>query len=272
MYIVRTPFIFVRAFYDILEIDLWVGIALFLPCSFLLGYGICCRYWIFYYQSKITQFEKNKDWRMAIDPIHESDNWYVKNNNRFGNEMFLFKLILVLTLIQSLIYVALYFTFGVSPNLADSWLYFSILMLLVFGLTMLYKIKRESLKDNLGILKEIKLAAWFCVFLVCFSIIISYILWFYFPMYYDLTLVYLFIIISIGYMYIMIPYSQRLFDNYNNNNSSTKDENTIAMDVNVDIRHWWQFVCIYDGFVAFMNHLGTEFSSENLLFIQEVMC
>ena len=34
---------------------------------------------------------------------------------------------------------------------------------------------------------------------------------------------------------------------------------------------WKSVVSSYDGYVAFMNHLGQELSTENLLFVQEVM-
>ena len=49
-------------------------------------------------------------------------------------------------------------------------------------------------------------------------------------------------------------------DNNNNNNSMMRQ---ITSD-------WCRLVSTYHGYIALMNHLATEFSIENLLFVQEV--
>ena len=323
--------VYVRLFHNALTIDIWMALILWLPCGLLLCYAICCRYWLFYFQTRLSEYEKNKDWRMAIDPIHESNNWYVQNHHKWGNDVFLLKFVLILTLFQSTVYWIVHFTNTSTIPIADAWLYLSYFIALLFGLCMIYKIKTESFRDNLGILKEIKVAGWFSVITIATMTVASFVFWIQFRNYYTLVIFYCFVIMAMGYMYITILYSKGLFDEYNNINSysniihcccssrsrratlrknqlyltqssgesniggnvimvttpkndpdtpktSETSDNLGRKKINPDhsprnlkkINRWTQVVGEYKWFVAFMNHLAKEFSTENLLFIQEV--
>ena len=43
---------------------------LFMPATMIAIWMLLCRFWIFYYDSKIIDFETNKEWRMAIRYIY----------------------------------------------------------------------------------------------------------------------------------------------------------------------------------------------------------
>ena len=284
----------------------------------MLCYTIACKYWLFHFQTKLIDYEKNKDWRMAIDPIHESNNWFVKNHHKWGNDVFLLKFFSGLTLFQSIVYWIMYFVPQSDIAIADGWLYLSYFIVLLFGLYAVCRIKMESFRDSLGILKEMKVVGWFSLIVIATSSVASFVFWTYFEdSYYQVLIFYLFTIPPMGYMFIAIPYSKKLFEEYNyiararhgnksinknnwgccqgerqrddyktninninnnNNNTGNKGKEMVnrssetqdSYDYPSKITHWKQVVGEYKGFVAFMNHLAKEFSTENLLFIQEV--
>ena len=134
---------------------------IFLPTTILIGWMVTCRFWIFYYDSKIMEFETNKEWRMAIDPIKECNNWYLQNVKTFGNSKYLFKCVIGITIIESIIFVILFHIVDAqfSPKrkiYSNLWFFGLFLIPSVISTFLFYKITTEVAKDNLGILQEIK--------------------------------------------------------------------------------------------------------------------
>ena len=161
-------------------VDSYLYLSLGIPNSFLNGWILVARFWFFYYDSKLLDFENNKEWRMAIDPIKQSDNknWFIKNLNTFGNTSFLLKLFLLITLIESVVFALLRQLTNDKLNEVAPTVWFAIncaiLIILIFGI--LYKIKREVKMDNLGILKEIYTVCIAAVIMIITAICLSYIL------------------------------------------------------------------------------------------------
>lgn len=65
------------------------------------------RFWIFYYDSQLNQFNKNKGWRMAIDPKKEFTNWFVDHEHNLGNWYSLFKLTIITPIFEATILMCL---------------------------------------------------------------------------------------------------------------------------------------------------------------------
>ena len=61
------------------------------------------RYWLYYFDLKLTIFNNNKQWRMAIDPINESSDWFVQNINKYGNDKNVVKSVLLISIIQNIL-------------------------------------------------------------------------------------------------------------------------------------------------------------------------
>ena len=270
---------------------------IFLPSTMLAAWTIICRIWIFYYDSKISEFETNKEWRMAIDPIKESNNWFVNNINKFGNSWYLFKICLIISILQSAVFITLYHMFDVkySANrriFSNSWYFCCLAIFPMIGIYIGIKISKEVAVDNLGILKELIYESVLCIVFIT----TGFIPLFFLPTYLlRLVFAYYNCIFNISFIYLIVPHSKRLFDKYasdpvnlnlkklefklaHENQDRTYSISTKTLTVvnsNGSNKHkkkegWKDIVSTYDGYVAFMNHLGKEFSQETLLFIQEV--
>ena len=67
------------------------------------------RLWLYYYDLQWNQFNKNKEWRMAIDPINNNynqlqlSNWFVKNKSTFGNAKYILRWIVCFVIISTTI-------------------------------------------------------------------------------------------------------------------------------------------------------------------------
>ena len=267
------------------------------------------------------QFETTKEWRMAIDPIKESDNWYIKNINKYGYSKYLFKLSIVFTIIEDIIHyiVIVFIDKQLSPwprryVFANIWFGIIHLIPVIVCTCIFFRIEKEIYEDNLGILKEIKsecgigLLGAMCAII---SIIVAS------PDYIRVIFSIQSVIISPLFLYFAIIYPQRLFNKYKNrpvnlimkkldkeikkqlknekHNKKTKDIDVETVSAtttstvisplrgtsltahannatkrNTVSKSWKSIVSTYDGYIALMGHLGKEFSTENLLFVQEV--
>ena len=78
------------------------------PIQQTLLWLLMARFWLYYYDSQMLKFNKNKEWRMAIDPASNLNNWFVKNRHKYGNEHIMLKYVLLISFIQCLIGYILY--------------------------------------------------------------------------------------------------------------------------------------------------------------------
>ena len=268
------------------------------------GWTIVFKFWIFYYDSKIIEFENNKEWRMAIDPIKESNNWFVENRNKYGNATYLFKISIVISIFQTSVQIILYHTADAmySPNrqlYSFCWLFVCITLFSLLGIYICYKIVKHVAMDNLGISKEIAIESISALIVGISDVIMIALI----PSeYIRVVFIYYVVLFCMYYMYLTLPYSKKLFDKYQsqplnlkmkqieyelakNINSCSQispkispknSENIIIIDNNSPKKiktkkyGWRGIVNTYDGYVSFIAHLGKEFSMENLLFVQEV--
>ena len=78
----------------------WLG----LPSLILFCWLLLTKFWLFYFDCKLISFETNKTWRLAIDPINESKNWYVIKSKTFGNLKYVLKWIIAFTIMQTILF------------------------------------------------------------------------------------------------------------------------------------------------------------------------
>ena len=131
----------------------------------------CLRIWLYHYDSNINNFERNKKWRMVIDPIKECNNWFVNNLNTFGNEIYLLKIIYFLSIF-----------FSTTPNCINFFVlktsdpqsiatipivitYFILFLIMSIYLFIKFQSKLTRKTDNLGIRSELRLV--FAVTMIC---------------------------------------------------------------------------------------------------------
>ena len=93
---------FLNQFYKKIAFQMYGWIVF--PCILGFIWLFLSKIWLFYYDSQIISFENNKNWRMAIDPINESENWFVTHSKTLGNSKYLLKCILLITIIQCLVF------------------------------------------------------------------------------------------------------------------------------------------------------------------------
>ena len=67
------------------------------------------RFWLYYYDSQLIQFNKNKAWRMAIDPKKEFTNWFVDHKHNLGNWYFLLKITIIASIVETAILLFLWY-------------------------------------------------------------------------------------------------------------------------------------------------------------------
>ena len=190
------------------------------------------RYWLYYFDLKLTIFTNNKQWRMAIDPINESSDWFVQNINKHGNDKNVVKSVLLISIIQNILNIA---TALVALEVDGvGFVLYSIVriinkMIPAFGILYLIAVfSRESGKhpdfvsninnngDSLGVYKELFTIALFgSGYMVC-----SMIFWILLSVHADehiLALLwdYFWTAVLFGYLYLIVIYPKQLFNIYN---------------------------------------------------------
>ena len=154
-------------------IALWIQMIIWVPMEQLSWWLIFARYWLYYYDFKLKSFNCNKDWRMAIDPIHESTDWYVKNVKRFGNQRIVLIILIIISYLQQCINCLIAFTvwqFAFSRNKDIAWATFNVVRIInafipiIFVVYLIVRFKKDSINilkdskdsiDSLGIYSEL---------------------------------------------------------------------------------------------------------------------
>lgn len=94
------------------------------------AYG--ARTWLLYYDLKLAQALKNKEWQMAINPDVVSSNWYLnpRNQRRFGGDGYnILRIGITIDIIFFVTFIASYsiITSRIEPiGLSIMWIYFAI--------------------------------------------------------------------------------------------------------------------------------------------------
>lgn len=127
----RVPYLIYRytqSDYPELSEDIyqWLKYLLFVPAIFITSLLFLIRFWLFYFETELVKFEMNKKWRMAIDPINISQNWFVRNRHEWGDTLYLLKVIAFITLIFTIV------SFILKFYLKDD-LYSNVLVFLLVG-------------------------------------------------------------------------------------------------------------------------------------------
>ena len=213
-----------QLFLDALVVLFWVWIE---QLSWWLMFS---RYWLYYFDLKLTIFNNNKSWRMAIDPINESTDWFVKNINKYGNDKNVVKLVLFISIIQNLINLSVF----VLVSTDKIFVVYNLVRIgnkMIPASGILYLIitfKREASKhpdfvtnindmgDSLGVYKELFTIAMFGMgYMLC-----SMIFWTLLSLHKDgeipaLFWDYFWVAILFTYLYLIVIYPKKLFRMYN---------------------------------------------------------
>ena len=304
---------------------------------------ILVRSWLYYYQIRLIEYNNNKEWRMAIDPINEESNWYVKNIGKYGNALYLTKLVIVISIFESFLFTISWYLQRQIPELEMLPLSTSLLVYTIFyGLEGWFLCKIQTKKrhlsvnhvnnmsnddnnsyansnfnsnskkkkkssnyngkviidDTLGIKAELIaetimfVGMFTCQALIGIARVLNdAIFWFnticilfafsFFHTYFFAIFPALFQKRQSGNWHDVIVCIRCCKNKDKNVNleqiGSRSNSNTPRIKEMEDERRnklqmirWVHIVPIYDGFEALMQHLVSEFSTENLLFIQEV--
>lgn len=250
---------------------------------------VIVRFWLFYYQSQLNRIYQNSSWRMAIDSSNESNNnWFVKNNKYLGNKKFLFNLCCITGAVAFGLFMVitnLPNVFGGSQFIGDIVIFIIVGGCIIIGGYIVIKLKYNTLDDSLGIRREIFFLLKCLPWPLMVGLLIPQILilchvgneWVKFVRYIGFCLV----ATVLCYVTVLYPKKLQKIDHDQKSENKNKNENdkirmnrsdriTSESMIEQHALTWKNVVCYYDGFEAFINHLATEFSTENLLFIQEV--
>ena len=138
------------------------------PLLFMSSWLLLARVWLYYFDTQFNDFESNKSWRMAIDPIKESQNWFGQNKYKYGNLSYLLKFIVLISFLQSWI-LMLFWDIFEWFIIADLWFSLCFILFFIIGVYLSIKLKYNTKNDNLGIRKE--LIGWIIFIPLCLIIV-----------------------------------------------------------------------------------------------------
>ena len=133
-----------------------------------IGVGvILSKIWLFYYDKEMLKFNKNKVWRMAIDPINEGTgiygkNWFVRNINEWGNQYYLIKVIILTSIVETVFVILVHFSINfVASNIFEMFLFITQIIVALFGFGRKLIFSNDDDDDDncdgLGIKQELRL-------------------------------------------------------------------------------------------------------------------
>ena len=273
-------------------------------------------------------FNQNKEWRMAIDPINEEKNWFVKKKRTYGNPTFILRIIISISLFYVCVNSVAYYQTSVGVQIAVLFICF-VIPAIIGHYLFFTRFRHQTHDDCLKIRQELIVTLSVITILVC-VIFIFYALYVisdekhkkqvlsdYASYGWAILRVTLLFLVGIYPKYLLRNYSnvnhngdrieKDIFEKYifwmcicdkcichsgykkqNHSNKTTysmslldetkwseKDGNRNSISgINTNGKKkplsWMKIVSSYDGYEALMLHLESEFSIENLLFIQEV--
>ena len=164
------------------------GQVLFEFTSFITLWVLLARYWLFYFKLRVIKFHTNKNWRTAIDPSNDEEqtNWFVQNITKYGNQRFVFKTIINISVVQTLIILLFkFFEFFYPSNESElltitvTWSQYVIIYLIqvFFFFKLKFKYYYANFDDSLGIRQELLIATVIFAIMLVFEltlVVLSY--------------------------------------------------------------------------------------------------
>ena len=189
---------------------------------------VTSRFWMYYFDCQLIKFHKNKHWRVAIDPINETSNWFVKNKNKWGNEYFLLKIIVCISIAQESIFFMLFEFLKNNDDRKHVILIDGTLNLILPFIISIYlfifhfgnELKHFQFFDNLGIGREIIVTTIVTILFVFGTNIFWLLFLFTLNSYYYVIAEYLFIISRLVLIYLVAIYPKKLFNQFNINDGN----------------------------------------------------
>ena len=248
---------------------------------------VISRFWLYYFDFKLLQFNTNKEWRLAIDPQSEANNWYVKNVRKWGNQYFIIRVVIIISILQE-IFERLVYEFGeneivgIGIDLIGFCAPFIVAIYLCHVQRRARKVSSHN-SDNLGIIKELYISSIVISFMVIFSAVIHMV--FISTNIIMIGVIYNFwhIIFTLVFLYLQGIYPRYLYNRSNarygkpkvqskngyhelnqvllmdSSQTTTTGDNSNRGPIQLT-RNWQRIVCVYEGYEALMKHLEKEFS------------
>ena len=273
---------------------------LMLPAFTMIQYLYLTRVWLLYYDMLLSKIQKNRQWRMIIDPkasniIDRESKFALNNQNTLYKTKALLKIYGVAFFIEYIIigYPAMFILHVTSNNgsifdsndqvLFFTTVYFTLMYFVrfCFGYYIWQKMNRLQMIDNFGIRKEIgyvMIQVTCGIIIFIFLILVNSVVGGVFDLIDDnlnqvinqLISAYYTVIFGCLNVYVMFVYPIRVYDKFSNdkNNKNADDDKENEKYIE-SISHWTQIMDTEIGYEEFMDYLAREFSTENLLFITE---
>ena len=273
---------------------------LMVPAFTIIQYLYVTRVWLLYYDMLLSKIQKNREWRMIIDPkvsnIIDSESKFALNNqNTLYKTKALLKICGIGFLIEYIIIgYPLMFILNATSNrgsILDSnnqgsffinpYMTLMYFIRFCFGYYIWRKMNKLKMIDNFGIRKEIhhviiQVTCGIIIFIV--SVLINAVVAGVYGLINDnvneaisqLTSIYFTIIFGCANIYVMFIYPIKVYDKFSNDKNNNKGVNDAENKKYIEsISHWTQIMNTEIGYEEFMDYLAREFSTENLLFITE---
>ena len=281
---------------------------LFIPSLYICVLVAYLRIWLLYYDINLTKFLLQRAWLSAIDPATDSKNWFNKHHHTLGNSTFLLKygiLLVVLCAISSA--VLRIFNFLWIDRILN---WFTVTFIAIVAGIIWFKLRQfyaDSLGIKKEMVYIVRIG---CVFATIFICLIGLFYFKYLnEIMYNLCWRYQISALCTSAMFVFaimpkismrnrrakIKATRNKNENENNDTSNshgirksgicgclgcfdelpmlklTQSMRTSTVTVSENFGAvWTDVVCTQFGYETLMDHLKTEFSVENLLFISEV--
>ena len=225
---------------------------------------VLIRIWLLYYDMQVSHILKNKNWQMIIDSNSIENNWYFKSKNQkryYNNGKMLFKI--------GFTFDVIYFCLcWILNRYRYDWfsqflVLFDLLVKVTIGGLIWRKFGQFSNRDSFSIQNDLK------AFIIFGLVTFFPVAYGYYetethsgPFYFCLYILIVYPVMTIIPFYIWVPYVIRMQTKKRNKINISKDNGKKRI-------HWSEVVGDSENYQKFINHLESEFSVENLLFITE---
>ena len=225
------------------------------------------RIYLLYYDHEYERILASEKWVIFIDPSVVQNNWLLINRNKYGNEIWIMKWIILPT---TIVFVMLWgITAAIFAHYDDKhgesyWTYQYILVILCMVTNLIISIKYwrkyPSFNDNLSIRKEIKYLLVYALFAVV-SVIISTVLTIMVSPDLEMLAGIIMPTFLAFFCCISIIYPEKATKIYTRLASVSQSDYKII--------EWSEVIKSMDGYEQFASFLEKEFSTENILFVTE---
>ena len=235
---------------------------------FSIGFGltiVLIRMWILYYDLEISHIKRNQHWQMVID----SDIININNQRKYyNNRKYLIKIGFIIDIIQFGINCVFWYYLRIPPWIANTFfgLYATLKTTITAYIWQKYDSNKFKMiyKDCFDVRKEMKTSVIALIPYCLIALILFPLSWRLFGLFsVERSLCFLVFsgLVTLTWCYLTVPHVIKLQDE--------KFSQITSKNINNQEKSWQQTVSRNNGYELFMNHLETEFSVENLLFLTE---